>query len=194
MECQTIPLLSWPSCSPATFRRVAAFAWLGLMCFAGSAYSADKAPAIKVTTTPATATSGPVVKIEGKFSFKYTAYADVADDTTFDLTGMQSVTRPDHPLATMFAAGEQQTPPKNLRIIGGVYHGAIPLEWSWTLTTRSEGEPTKPWPAVCRRWKGARIHNAVDGWRPGDAELQSPQLPEQRQFPDARLLCNGRPR
>ena len=81
-------------------------------------HAARKEPAFKVT---ATATQGPIVKIEGRIGFDYTAY-DVADNTTFDLTEMYSTSRDDHPTATAFVAGEQQTPPKNLRVLGGVIH------------------------------------------------------------------------
>lgn len=89
--------------------------WLGLLCIGRPAYSANKEPVIKVTTTPATATHGPVVKIEGTIGFDYFAHADVANDTTFDLTDLYSTSKEDHPTSTAFVAGEQQTPPKNLQ-------------------------------------------------------------------------------
>src|SRR6185436_16292101 len=88
--------------------------------------AADKPPEYKVTATPATATSGPVVKLEGVFGTRYIAYADVADNTTFDLTGMAWTPKPEHPVVTAFSVGEQPTPPKNITILGGV--GCSPTE------------------------------------------------------------------
>lgn len=105
-----------------------------LLCAISTTIAADKPPAFKVTTTPATATSGAVVKIEGVFGSRYTAHADVADNTTFDLTGIAWTAKPTHPIVTAFSVGEQPTPPKNITILGGVVHGTIPLEWSWELT------------------------------------------------------------
>jgi len=82
--------------------------WFGLLCLGGLAYAAkSKEPAFKVTTTPPTATQGPLVKIEGRIGFEYFAHADVADDTTFDLTGLYATSKEDHPTSTAFVAGEQ---------------------------------------------------------------------------------------
>jgi hypothetical protein len=72
------------------FRILAGLSWFGLLCVGGPTYSADKEPAIKVITTPATANRGPTVRIEGEIGFRYIAYADLADNTTFDLTGLAS--------------------------------------------------------------------------------------------------------
>lgn len=100
-----------------------------LLGIGGFAYAAkNKEPAFKVSATPATTAHGPIVKIEGRIGFNYFAHADVADDTTFDLTGLYLTSKDDHPTSTAFVAGEQQTAPKNLRVLGGVIHGKIPLE------------------------------------------------------------------
>ena len=116
------------------------------------------------TTTPATTAHGPIVKIEGRIGFDYFAHADVADNTTFDLTGLYSTSKDDHPTSTAFVAGEQQTPPKNLRVLGGVIHGKIPLEWSWTLTHAFGGLAFFTVASGLQSIEGARIHNMQDGW------------------------------
>ncbi|MDO8539413.1 MAG: hypothetical protein Q7S40_03165 [Opitutaceae bacterium] len=142
----------------------------GLACVAG-AFAADKPPAIKVTKTPATATSGAVVKIEGIFGTRYTAHADVADNTTFDLTGMAWTPKPTHPVVTAFSVGEQSKPPTNITILGGTVNGSIPLEWSWELTHAFGGAGFYTVGAGLHRLEGARIHNMHDGWRPRETPL-----------------------
>ena len=138
---------------------------------ASTCFAADKPPAYKVSTTPATATSGPVVKMEGVFGSRYTAHADVADNTTFDLTGMFWDSKPTHPIVTAFLVGEQPTPPKNITILGGVVKGTIPLEWSWELTHAFGGAGFYTVGAGLHRLEGARIHNLHDGWRPRETPL-----------------------
>ncbi len=133
--------------------------------------AADKPPAYQVTTTPATGTSGPVVKMAGVFGSRYTAHADVADNTTFDLRGMVWDSKPTHPIVTAFSAGEQPTPPKNLTLLGGVVRGTIPLEWSWELTHAFGGAGFYTVGAGLHRLEGARIHNMHDGWRPRETPL-----------------------
>ena len=133
--------------------------------------AADKPPAYKVTTTPATATSGAVVKMEGVFGSRYIAYPDVADNTTFDLSGMAWTSKPTHPIVTAFYVGEQPTPPKNITILGGVVHGTIPLEWSWELTHAFGGAGFYTVGSGLHRLEGARIHNMHDGWRPRETSF-----------------------
>lgn len=144
---------------------LAVFSCLSLLCFDGFVHAAPKKPSLEVTTTPASAKQGPVVKIEGKVNFDYKAY-EVADDTTFDLTGMISDPKDDHPTSTVFTAGQQPKPPTNLRITGGVIHGKIPLEWSWTLTHAFGGAAFLTCANVLQSLEGVRIHNLQDGWRP----------------------------
>jgi hypothetical protein len=62
-------------------------AW-GTLFLAAPLLSADKPVAFTVTRASAIGASGPVVKLAGEFGSRYTAHADVADNTTFDLTGM----------------------------------------------------------------------------------------------------------
>lgn len=119
---------------------------------------------LKVSTLPGS--DGPIVKISGSFVSAYTAYADVADNTTFDLREYFSVPRGDHPTRTAFSVGEQPVPPKNVRIIGGVIRGTIPLEWSWTLTHSFGGSGFYTVASGRQMVEGARIHNVEDGWRP----------------------------
>jgi hypothetical protein len=103
------------------------------LCVASTG-AADPPPAFEVTTRPATAKKGPVVKIKGKLGFTYNAFPTVADDTTFDLTEATWSSRDIHPTSTMFIAGNQPVPPKDIRMVGGVFHGSIPLDWSWSVT------------------------------------------------------------
>ena len=137
--------------------------------------AADKPPAYSVTTTPATATSGAVVKLAGVFGSRYIAYPDVADNTTFDLTGMAWTSKPTHPIVTAFFVGEQPTPPKNITILGGVVHGTIPLEWSWELTHAFGGAGFYTVGSGLHRLEGARIHNMHDGWRPRETSFFRPR-------------------
>lgn len=144
---------------------LAVFACSGLLCFSGFVYAAPKNPALEVTTPPAASTQEPIVKIEGKVNFDYKAYA-VADDTIFDLTGMISGPKDDHPAATVFTAGQQPKPPTNLCIVGGMIHGKNPLEWSWTLTHAFGGSAFLICANGLQSVEGVRIHNMQDGWRP----------------------------
>jgi hypothetical protein len=131
-----------------------------------AASSADRPPSFTVTTTPATETTGPLVKIEGTLGFTYTAYPVVADNTTFDLSGAYWSSRDDHPNSTAFVAGNQPVPPKNIRMIGGVVHGNIPTQWSWILTHAFGGSAFHTVSTGLQALEGARIHNVQDGWRP----------------------------
>lgn len=134
--------------------------------FAATLVFADPPPNLRVSTIPARPGSGPIVKIEGNLVTKYIAWGDIADDTTFDLTGMLFDPKPDHPTATAFSAGDQPVPPKNLRIVGGVIKGTIPLEWSWVLTHAFGGSGFYTVASGRQVIEGARIHNMQDGWRP----------------------------
>ncbi len=127
--------------------------------------SADPPRAFQVTVTPATAETGPIVKLSGRFGSQYTAY-DVADNTVFELREMQWDPRPEHPLSTPFSAGEQPQPPTNLTILGGVIDGRIPLEWSWSVTHAFSGSAFYTVATGRQVIDGARIHNVQDGWRP----------------------------
>jgi hypothetical protein len=144
---------------------LAAFFCISLLCAGTPAHSREKPPSFQVTTTPAAAAQGPMIKIEGKIGFDYFAY-DVADDTTFDLTGATFTSREDHPTSTPFTAGEQPKPPKNLRILGGVIDGKIPLEWSWSVTHAFGGSGFYTVASGLQSLEGVRIHNMQDGWRP----------------------------
>src|SRR5262245_58706291 len=126
---------------------------------ASTCFAADKPPAYKVTATPATAVAGAVVKLEGVFGSRYTAHADVADNTTFDLTGMTCDAKPTQPIVSAFSVGEQPTPPANITILGGVVKGTIPLEWSWELTHAFGGSGFYTVGSGLHRLEGARIHN-----------------------------------
>jgi hypothetical protein len=131
----------------------------------GSAAWADPPPSFQVSTEPATAATGPTVRLAGRFGSRYFAF-DTADDTTFDLRGMQWDPRPIHPLATAFSAGEQLRPPGNLTILGGVIDGQIPLDWSWSVTHAFGGSAFYTVATERQVIDGARIHNVQDGWRP----------------------------
>jgi hypothetical protein len=127
--------------------------------------TADPPPAFQATVMPATAESGPVVKLTGRFGSRYTAY-DVADNSEFDLREMQWDPRPEHPLPTAFSAGEQPQPPTNITILGGVIDGRIPLDWSWSVTHAFSGSAFYTVATGRQTIDGARIHNVQDGWRP----------------------------
>lgn len=126
---------------------------------------ADPPTPFQTVVKPATAESGPVVKLTGRFGSRYTAY-DVADDAVFDLREMQWDARPEHPLSTAFSAGEQPQPPGNLTILGGLVDGRIPLDWSWSLTHAFSGSAFYTVARGKQTIDGARIHNVQDGWRP----------------------------
>lgn len=132
----------------------------------GSISTADPPPSLEVTNIPATATAGPVVKIKGRLGFTYTAFPVVADKTTFDLTEAVWMSRDTHPTSTMFVAGNQPAPPSGLRIVGGVIHGNIPLDWSWSLTHAFGGSGFLTFSTGLQAIENSRIHNVQDGWRP----------------------------
>ena len=137
-------------------------------CTLGTGWAAERATSpYKVTTTPATAQRGPIIKVEtnGPVSNRYQAY-DVADDTTFDLTGAHIAGSRDHPMQHPFRAGEQERPPKGIRIIGGVINGGIPREWNWYLTHAFGGTGFCTVSTGLHLIDGARIHNMEDGWHP----------------------------
>lgn len=127
--------------------------------------SADPPPAFQVAVASATAESGPIVKLSGRFGSRYTAY-DVADNTVFNLRDMRWDPRAEHPLSTAFSAGEQPQPPTNLTILGGVVDGRIPLDWSWSVTHAFSGSGFYTVATGRQIMDGARIHNVQDGWRP----------------------------
>ena len=99
---------------------------LTLVLGLASSVSADPPPAFQATVTLATAASGPIVKLSGRFGSQYTAY-DVADNTLFDLREMRWEPRAEHPLSTAFSAGEQPNPPSSLTILHGVVDGRRPI-------------------------------------------------------------------
>lgn len=107
-----------------------------------------------------------MVKIQGQLGFTYTAFPEVADDTTYDLTEAVWTSRDIHPTSTMFVAGNQLKPPRDLRIKGGVLHGSIPLEWSWSLSHAFGGSGFLTIASGLQSLEGVRIHNVQDGWRP----------------------------
>jgi hypothetical protein len=141
-------------------------------CFAllaaGAAFTAERpASPFNVTLTPATATRGPIIKVEtkGPVSNRYQAF-DVVDDTTFDLTGAHIAGSPEHPMQNPFRAGEQERPPNGIRIIGGVVNGGIPYEWGWYLSHAFGGVGFYTVSTGLHAIDGARIHNVEDGWHP----------------------------
>jgi hypothetical protein len=141
---------------------------LALPAFAGAGFAAGRPTSpFKVTTTPATAMRGPLVKVEtnGPAHNRYMAF-DVADDTTFDLTGAHIAGSPEHPMQQPFRAGEQERPPNGIRIIGGVVDGGIPREWGWSLTHAFGGVGFYTVSTGLHRLEGSRIHNVEDGWHP----------------------------
>ncbi len=144
------------------------------LCLAAHGHTATQPPSLTVTTTPATASSGPVVKLEGHMGSGYTAF-DVADDTTFDLTGATLLSRPIHPTSVPFTAGNQPQPPKNMRILGGVVDGAIPLEWTFNLAHAFGGSAFLTVASGLQIVEGARIHNVQDGWRPRETPEFKPR-------------------
>lgn len=141
---------------------------LALLAFAGASFAAERPSSpYKVTITPATGTRGPIVKVEtsGPVSNRYQAF-DVVDDTTFDLTGAHIAGSPAHPMPSPFRGGEQERPPKSIRIIGGVVDGGIPREWGWFLTHAFSGAGFYTVSSGLQVIEGARIHNVGDGWHP----------------------------
>lgn len=147
---------------------------------------ADPPPKFQVSMTPAAAGAGPSIKLTGQFGSRYTAY-DVADDTVFDLRGMQWDPRPEHPLSTAFSAGEQPRPPTNITILGGVVDGKIPLDWSWSVTHAFSGSAYYTVATGRQVIDGARIHNVQDGWRPRETPEFLPRAyPNTGSF----VMCN----
>ncbi|MCB1277453.1 hypothetical protein, partial [Prosthecobacter sp.] len=69
---------------------------LTCLLLTGLASFAAPPPPLEVTTIPATAKAGPVVKIKGRLGSTYTAFPVVADGTTFDLTEALWTSREDH--------------------------------------------------------------------------------------------------
>lgn len=127
----------------------------------------ERASAYKTTTTPAPSGRGSIVKIEtaGPVSNRYQAF-DVGDDTTFDFTGAHLASGPDHPQRQPITIGEQERPPKNIRIVGGVIDGGIPREWKWTLSHAFGGSGVYTVASGLQAIEGMRIHNVEDGWHP----------------------------
>ena len=121
-ECQFYRALIRYVCSVACLTIVA----LGLATRM-QRVSADPPPAFQATVTPATAESGPVVKLSGRFGSEYTGY-DVADNTVFD--------RRRHAVGSAIGASvvncvlrwRATAAPANLTILGGVVDGRIPLD------------------------------------------------------------------
>jgi hypothetical protein len=158
--------------SPRLARRSLALrlsvALAAVACVLGSSFAAERSSSpYKVTTTPATAERGPIIKVEtaGRVSNRYQPF-DVADDTTFDLTGAHIGGSTDHPMQDPFRAGEQERPPKGIRIIGGVIEGGIPREWNWFLTHAFGGVGFYTVSTGVHLIDGARVHNMEDGWHP----------------------------
>jgi hypothetical protein len=84
----------------------------------------------------------------------------------FDLTGAHIASGPEHPLRNPFTAGEQDRPPKNIRVIGGVVSSGIPHEWAWFLSHAFGGAGFYTVATGLQSIEGARIHNVEDGWQP----------------------------
>ena len=153
----------------------------------GSAALAEPPPAFQITTAAATEKTGPVVAIKGRIGSTYNAFPVVADDTTFDLTEALWMSPATHPTATMFVAGNQPTPPHNLRMVGGVFHGNIPLDWSWSITHAFGGSAFLTIATGLQSIEDARIHNVQDGWRPRETPEFLP-----RAYPNTgRFLMRG---
>jgi hypothetical protein len=135
---------------------------------AGLAFAAERPDSpFVVTTTPASGSKGPVVKVEtkGPVSNRYQAF-DVADHTTFDLRGAHIAGSPEHPMQNPFRAGEQERPPNGIHIIGGVVDGGMPQDWSWSLSHAFGGVGFYTVSTGLHVLEGARIHNVEDGWHP----------------------------
>jgi hypothetical protein len=98
-----------------------------------AAVCAEQPPDLREETGPGGAGRGPLVKIPGNIVFRYAVGAPVADDTTFDLTGLSFVPKADHATDTPLAVGDQPTPPGKVHTAGGTIQGPIPLEWSRAL-------------------------------------------------------------
>jgi hypothetical protein len=170
------------------------------VCFAGAVLAsgapmaaaerparAESSP-YKIITTPATGTRGTVIKVEtnGPVSNRYQAY-EIPEDVTFDLTGAHIASGHEHPMHHPFIAGEQDRPPKNIRIIGGVVDAGIPYEWNWFLSHAFGGAGFTTVATGLHSIEGARIHNVEDGWQP--RETPSFKL---RAYPNtARILMRG---
>jgi hypothetical protein len=124
--------------------------------------------AFKVTTQAATATHGTIVKVEtrGVAHNRYMAYEIGEGDISFDLTGAHIAGTPEHPLRVPFTAGEQDRPPRSIRITGGVVDGGIPREWGWFLTHAFGGVGFHTVATGLHVIEDARIHNVEDGWHP----------------------------
>ena len=153
------------SADPRGFRVIACVTVVAVVLARSTQVSADPPPKFRATVSAASAESGPIVKLSGRFGSRYTAY-DVVDDTVFDLRDMRWDPRPEHPLSTAFSAGEQTRPPTNLTILGGVVDARIPLDWSWSVTHAFGGSAFHTVATGRQIIDGARIHNAQDGWRP----------------------------
>jgi hypothetical protein len=154
--------------SRATARALAALAVIA------SAHGAERAkredretPVFKVTTIPAADGNGRTLQVEtrGAVSNRYMAF-DTADDTTFDLTRAHIAGSPEHPMRNPVTIGEQERPPKNIRILGGVVNGGIPHEWRWFLSHAFGGAGFYTVATGLQVIDGARIHNVEDGWHP----------------------------
>lgn len=153
---------------------------------------ADKPPAFDVTSTPAAHGKGPVVTISGRLGFTYTAFPVVAGNTSFDLRQAVWTSRDTHPASTMFVAGNQPEPPDCLRISGGVFHGSIPLAWSWSVTHAFGGSALLTIATGQQIVEDARIHNMQDGWRPRETpEFMPRAYPNTGRFLMRRCYLTG---
>ena len=121
--------------------------------------------AYKVTTTKSGDMTHMKVETNGPVSARYQAY-EIPPHVTFDLTGAHMAAGPDHPQRAPFTAGEQDRPPKTIRIVGGVVNGGIPHEWNWFLTHAFGGAGFYTVATELQSIDGARIHNVEDGWKP----------------------------
>jgi hypothetical protein len=165
----------------------AALAIAAPLIAAERAARAESSP-YKITATPATSGAAVRIKVEtdGPVANRYQAY-EMPEDVTFDLTGAHIAAGPEHPMRHPFIAGEQDRPPKNIRIVGGVVVGGIPAEWNWFLSHAFGGAGFYTVATGLHAIEGARIHNVEDGWQPH--ETPSFKL---RAYPNtARLLMRG---
>jgi hypothetical protein len=162
---------------------------VALFAPSGVAFSAERPDSpFTITTTPAAKDRGTITKIETKgiSSNRYQAF-EIGNDVSFDLTGAHIAGSPEHPMRNPVIIGEQERPPKTIRIIGGVVSSGIPHEWAWFLSHAFGGAGFYTVATGLHSIEGARIHNVEDGWHPH--ETPSFKI---RSYPNtARFLMRG---
>jgi hypothetical protein len=149
------------------------FASLALL-LGSSLFGAERSPEARpdspfvITTSTAPGGRGTMVKISTPkpSSNRYQAYEIGDGDVTFDLSGAHIAGSPEHPMRNPVIIGEQDRPPKSIRIIGGVVGSAIPNEWGWFLSHAFSGAGFYTVASGLQSIEGARVHNVEDGWHP----------------------------